>query len=183
MSPPDIAEVPPPIAAASSTSTSAPASAASIAALAPAQPSPTTTTDPLVVSITIYSGLPDPVFVPTPDERARLLDLLDRLQPADPSFTPPPNQLGFRGFDVSGLAPAGAVGGRYAIRVWGSSVRIEGYDTTTYADRGSVDRTDPAGALWALLLEMTEAHLDELAPHDGRFTPAFVDELRAQSPG
>src|ERR1019366_5131546 len=44
MSPPDMAEVPPPVAAASSTRTSASCSAASTAVQAPAQPSPTTTT-------------------------------------------------------------------------------------------------------------------------------------------
>ena len=136
--------------------------------------------DPLVVSIDLYSGLPNPVFAPTPEEQARLVELLGDLESPDGRTFPPP-VLGFRGFAIDGLAPAGAeAGGRYRIEVWKGLVKVSGYDVTTFQDRGTITRSDPSGALSELLLDLTEAHLAELDPKDGRFTPEFIQGLRVE---
>lgn len=134
----------------------------------------------LVVSVSLYSGVPDPVFTPTPSEESQVLDLLRRLQPPDGATAPAPS-LGFRGFAITGLDRVGDQDGRYRVEVWGTTVSISGYDESTGTDLGTVTRSDPTGALFELLLTSTEQHLDELGPAD-RFPPAFVDELRAAGP-
>ena len=132
------------------------------------------TDEPVGITISIYSGRPDPVFNPTVDEQVRLIDLLNRLEAPLDSTGPALSQLGFRGFAITGLGPAGSSGDRYHIEVWGPSVAISG----SGEDRGTILRGDPSGALFELLLAMTESHRDEVAPHD----ETFVDSLRAAAP-
>jgi hypothetical protein len=146
-------------------------------------PAFTRTDDPLSISVSLYSGRPDPVFTPTATEEAQLLDLLGRLRSPDETAAPPPAPyLGFRGFVITGLAPEGEVGGRFRIEVWGTSVTVSGYDVGTSADRGTVTRSDPTDQLFELLLDLTEAHVDELAP-DGASGPELLEALRDGAPG